>query len=264
MKNLQWMKGLTDNLQVTREGNIVTLWSSGGVRHTVLHLDAPHSPGLEYARNSLLALIFRPEARSLLMLGLGGGAIIHMLRAVRPDLGIDAVEIDPAVIALARKFFHVWTSPHFQIFLDDAASYLPACDKQYDIVILDVYCGDVFPARCATREFFEDVRRRLGDAGVMVVNWMRGNHEAYRRVISDIEACFGRVWILHGIQSKNSLFFAPVRDFDRQDLLEAAARLEITLPFESALVQLAHRLSATRKYPGVSGRLSVAGPACRR
>lgn len=107
MKTLHRVKGLVHDLVVTRDGTVLTLWSPTGVRHTVLDLGAPHLPGLEYARNTLLALAFSPEAESALVLGLGGGSIPRMLLAAKPSLSIDVVEIDPVVLKVARRFFEV-------------------------------------------------------------------------------------------------------------------------------------------------------------
>src|SRR5512138_2053128 len=119
MKTLHRMKGLAHDLVVTRDGTVLTLWAAAGVRHTVVDLGAPHIPGLEYARNTLLALAFSPRADSVLMLGLGGGSIARMLLAARPTMTIDAVEIDPAVEEIARKFFQVEAFPNGHLHLED-------------------------------------------------------------------------------------------------------------------------------------------------
>lgn len=242
MKTLHRTRGLSHDMVVTQEGNKVTLWSASGLQHTVLDLDAPHMPGLEYARNSLLALVFSPRAQSFLMLGLGGGSIPHMLLAARHAATVDAVEIDPEIPELARKFFQLGTSPRFQVYLEDAAVYLACCAKQYDIIILDAYVGDVLPAQCITREFFANARRRLAKEGVLVINWMRGDPERYRSVLSNVEDSIGPVWVLHCYCSRNTLIFASLREVARRELLAEAGRLERELPFASAVARFARRL----------------------
>jgi len=242
MKTLQRAKGLASDLVVTQKGNTVTLWSASGVRHTVLDLGAPHLPGLEYARNVLLSLVFSPQARSFLRLGLGGGSIFHMLHAARPTAQVDAVEIDPAVPDLARKFFHIGDSPQFRIYVEDAAGYLARCEKKYDIIILDAYLGEILPPQCASPVFFQNARQRLTGEGLLVVNWLRGDPDQYRRVVSNIGSAVGHPWVLHGYRSRNTLLFAPLREHDRKALVAGAEQLERELPFARAVVRLARRL----------------------
>ncbi len=227
MKTLHRSRGLHHDLVVTQEGNKVTLWSGSGLRQTVVDLAAPHVPGLEYARNTLLALAFSPRARSFLVLGLGGGSILHMLRRACADASIDAVEIDPEVPRLARRFFQLEPCPRFRIHVEDAAGYLDRCEKQYDVIILDAYVGDALPPQCTTGEFFENARRRLTEEGVFVVNWMIGDHERYKQVLSSLERSIGPLWLLRCYRSRNILIFASMKEISRRELLASAERLEI-------------------------------------
>ncbi len=242
MKTLHRGRGVANDLIVTQQGNTLTLWAGSGLRHTVLDLDAPHMPGLEYARNTLLALAFTPNADSILMLGLGGGSILHMLRAARPHAGVDAIEIDPAILQLARKFFRVGDSSWFKVYLEDAAVYLEHCRRRYDIILVDTYVGASLAAQCTTREFFENARRSLSPHGVLVINWMSSDPQRYRRVLANVEAASGSVWQLHGYRSRNTLIFATARKVERAELLTAADRLERDMSFASAIAPLARRI----------------------
>lgn len=252
MKTLHRTKGLSHDLVVTKKGQTITLWSSAGIRHTVLNLEAPHVPGLEYARNTLAALAFSPRARSFLILGLGGGSIPRMLFAARPDIAIDTVEIDPAVQELARRFFQVAAWPRFQVYLEDAAAFLEHCTAKYDVIMVDAYVGETFPEGCATCEFLSRARGCLNDDGVLVVNWMSGNAGLYQRLLANLDATIGPVWLLAGSKSKNTLLFASIRRSTRQELVTEAGRIEREIPFESSLGRLVQRL---RPLPAAASRV---------
>lgn len=252
MKTLHRIKGLTHDLVVTRKGQTITLWSSAGIRHTVLDLAVPHMPGLEYARNTLAALAFSPRARSFLILGLGGGSIPRMLFAARPGIMIDTVEIDPAVQELARRYFQVDAWPRFKVYLEDAATFLDGCTARYDVIMVDAYVGEQFPERCATREFLGRARGCLNDDGVLVVNWMSGNPGLYQRLLANLDAVTGAVWLLAGSRSKNTLLFAPVRAWTRRELAAEAGRIEREIPFECSLGRLVQRL---RPLPAAASRV---------
>ena len=252
MKTLHRGKGLAHDLVVTKKGQTITLWSSAGIRHTVLDLEAPHVPGLEYARNTLAALAFSPGAQSFLILGLGGGSIPRMLFAARSGVAIDTVEIDPAVRELARRYFQVDAGPRFKVYLEDAVAFLEHCTARYDVIMVDAYVGEQFPERCATREFLSRARGCLNDDGVLVVNWMSGNAGLYQRLLANLDAAIGPVWLLAGSKSKNILLFASMRKATRQELAAEAGRIERELPFESSLARLVQRL---RPLPAAASRV---------
>ncbi len=245
MKTLHRAKGLSHDLVVTRDGSAITLWSGEGVRHTVFDLDFPPVPGLEYAGNTLLALAFNPDPGSILILGLGGGSMLRMFRAARPRASIDAVEIDPAIPEIARRFFQVGDSPGFQIYVEDAATYVERCEKEYDLIILDAYAGDSLPVQCSNLEFFARMRRRLSACGVAVINWMPGDHKRYVELLQHVQSTVGQAWSLRGQRSRNTLLFASIVPASRQALVTVAESLALEIPFPNALPRLAHRLRAT-------------------
>jgi spermidine synthase len=242
MKTLHRVRGLVHDLTVTRDGTTLTLWSESGIRHTVLDLGAPYLPGLEYARDTLLALAFNPASRRALVLGLGGGSIPRMLRAASPSLELDAVEIDPAVLEVGKAYFGIGDAPGLHVYLEDAAAYVARCDKQYDIVILDAYIGNTIAPQCTTRDFLLGVRRALTSDGVFVVNCMNVHSGPFRPFVSHITWEIGPVWVLHGRKSLNAVVFAPIRAIEQNDLVEKAESLEEWLQFKAGLPAMARHL----------------------
>lgn len=240
-KTLCRVRGLFHDLIVTKKGKQITLWSDAGVRHTVFDADAPHIPGLEYARNVLAVLAFCPEARSCLILGLGGGSIPRMLLAALSEIAVDAVEIDPAVVELAARYFEIDTLPRLTVHLEDGAEFLSHCRRQYDIIVIDAYAGGHFPARCASREFLEQARKCLAADGVLVINWLEGGAEMQRTLLTNIEKTIGPVWRLPGVRSRNVLYFATPRQVTRPELAASAAAAERRLPSGIPLTRLVSR-----------------------
>jgi spermidine synthase len=125
---------------------------------------------LLHLRYATLGSAFRPEARKMLMVGLGGGSIPKKLNSELPDLEIDAVDLDPAVIRLAGEYFNLRESRHLRLHAQDGRSFLEGTDDHYGIILLDAFSPDATPFRLATREFFKLARRRLTQNGVVVAN----------------------------------------------------------------------------------------------
>lgn len=245
MKTLHRTKGLVHELKVTREEGLVTLWAAAGVRHTVFDSAAPHQPGLEYARNMLAALAFCPQARSCLVLGLGGGSIPRMLLAARPQMEVDAVEIDPIVLELASRYFEIHELPRFTVHLEDAAEFLRRCPCQYGLIIVDTYVGEKFPDQCATREFILDIRRCLLDDGVLAINWLNEDLQMQENLLKNVKQIVGPVWQLPGLNSSNLLYFAAPGSITHSAVMAAAAAVEPEIPFKNSLKRIARRLRSS-------------------
>src|SRR3954469_9224725 len=58
----------------------------------------------EYLRMMMGALYLGPPPRRVLVIGLGGGSLVTALESVLPQAHIDAVEVDPAVVRVAREY----------------------------------------------------------------------------------------------------------------------------------------------------------------
>jgi len=246
MKTLHRTRGLAHELTVTREGRTVTLWSAGSIRHTVFDSTIPHLPGLEYARNMLATLAFCPQAQSCLVLGLGGGSIPRMMVAARPRIEVEAVEIDPAVVELATRYFGMGALPRLTIHLEDAAAFLRRCTSRYGFVILDTYVGERFPFQCATEEFIRDIRKCLLEDGVLAVNWLSGDYKLRDELVKNLKSTLGHVWQLPCLKSGNVLYFGLTRTATRPEIISAAAAVEAELSFKYSLKRLAMRLRNPR------------------
>jgi len=75
----------------------------------------------------------------------------QFLAAYGADAQIDAVEIDPKIIELGRKYFKMEdasvtpTHPNFQVHADDARYWLATAGKTYDVIGMDAYHQPYIP-----------------------------------------------------------------------------------------------------------------------
>ena len=83
---------------------------------------------------------------------------------------IDAVEIDPEVVKMAKDHFNVKESKNLRIHAQDGRLFLSRTQTQYDIILLDAYFTDSMPFHLATKEFFELAQRKLTPNGIVVAN----------------------------------------------------------------------------------------------
>jgi spermidine synthase len=137
---------------------------------SAMTLKDPTALRLLYSRYTSLGFVFRPDAKKMLLIGLGGGSIPKKLNKEFPNLEIDAVELDPEVIKLAKDHFNVKESRALRLHAQDGRLFLTRTQNQYDIIMLDAYFTDAMPFHLATRQFFELAQRKLTPNGIVVAN----------------------------------------------------------------------------------------------
>jgi spermidine synthase len=137
---------------------------------SAMNLKDPTALRLIYSRYTSLGMVFRPDAKKVLIIGLGGGSIPKKLQKEFPSLEIDVVEIDPEVIQIAKNNFNVRESKSLRLYAQDGRLFLTRAATQYDIILLDAYYSDAMPFHLATKEFFELAQRKLTPNGIIVAN----------------------------------------------------------------------------------------------
>jgi spermidine synthase len=137
---------------------------------SAMDLKDPTKLRLLYSRYTSVGFAFRPDAKKILIIGLGGGSIPKKLQKAFPSLAIDVVEIDPEVVQIAKHQFDVRESKNLRIYTQDGRMFLNRTQNQYDIILLDAYYADAMPFHLATKEFFELAQRKLTANGLIVAN----------------------------------------------------------------------------------------------
>src|SRR6266576_5988148 len=130
----------------------------------------PAALRLIYSRYTSLGFTFRPDAKKMLIIGLGGGSIPKKIQKESPNIEIDAVEIDPEVIRIAKDHFNVKEGKNLRLHAQDGRLFLTRTQNQYDIILLDAYFTDAIPFHLTTKQFFELAQKRLTPNGIIVAN----------------------------------------------------------------------------------------------
>src|SRR5207302_1421513 len=114
-----------------------------------------------------LARAYTTNIHDVLCIGLGVGIV--PMDFANQGLSVDVVEINPAVVPVAARYFNLETNK-LHITIDDGRHFLNRCTKKYDVVVLDAFLGDSSPSHLLTREAFTAVRNVLRPDGVLAIN----------------------------------------------------------------------------------------------
>jgi len=177
------------HIRVVDRGPLRALYFLGDadldVVETVIDRSAPHRLQHAYARAVMAALLYRPEAASGLLVGLGGGAMVRFLNHSFPQVRLDVVEIDPAVVGVAARFFGAGESANTRIHVADGREFLERDRGRYDIILIDAHLhpGTLtdsvgHPASLKSERFFRAVADRLSPGGVVMFNVLSGRESA--------------------------------------------------------------------------------------
>jgi predicted membrane-bound spermidine synthase len=105
---------------------------------------------------------------------LGGGAYTapRTLTHNDPDLIIDVVEIEPELFILAQKYFDLDDVSNITNYVMDARVFLQQYEgEKYDLIFVDVFSTNLAPPfHLTTKEFYEDLAKKLSPDGVIMVN----------------------------------------------------------------------------------------------
>lgn len=234
-----------NNISVVRRGDVVTLWSGSNKQTEIIDRgDRDFTPNLEYSRSSFLSLGFHPDPRSILVLGLGGGAIPTLLHRILAEAVIDVVEIDSEIPAIAREYFYFSMSERLRLYVDDAFYFLRDAKKQYDIVIMDAYIGNQLPETVDSMAFIAEARRAMAPRGVFVANLMSANQSLFKAMLARIEKLFENIRLLPCIISTNTLVFASRKPVLKSEILERMHKLAPVFPFEIKYSRMVSRLES--------------------
>jgi spermidine synthase len=145
-----------------------------------------------------------------LLLGLGAGSVVHLLRKkFKLSMPITAVEIDPVVLELGRKYFGLNDYPALNIVNQDAFNYARDCKGTFDLIVIDLFINDVVPGKFHTREFIADLKRISNAGTIILFNKMLSSDDAelgYSDLVKDMSNEFDSVssqtYEVNGITNK--------------------------------------------------------------
>ncbi len=211
-------KSLYRDIHVTDNGTLRCLTfrrSVGHNRQTCMDLKDPYHLVFNYTRMMLGAIAMKPDPERVLIIGLGGGTLPMALRDIYPDLHMDVVEIDPAVVKVAREFFDYEEDEKLKTYAEDGRVFVKKAlldGAAYDLIMLDAFEDEYIPEHLLTLEFLEEVRSLLAPSGVVAANTF-SRSGLYPYESATYEAAFGS---FYNLKSNNRVIWA--QDGELKDL----------------------------------------------
>jgi spermidine synthase len=206
------------------------------LRHSYVDLDDPTHLEFWYARavaGAVDAVAGADRPLEALHVGGGGFTIPRWIEATHPGSRSLVLELDPAVVQLARDELGLRTGADLQVRTGDARLGLgDLADASYDVVVGDAFGGLAVPWHLTTREFAAELERVLRPDGVYAVNVIDHPPLSLARAeAATLREVFGHVAViappggLAGLEGGNLVLVASSAPLDAA-VLQRAARAE--------------------------------------
>lgn len=210
-KVLEEAKSDYNHIVVTEQGVVRTMYFVvNGTHYIESRLNRGHedSLDLDYTRTMMSAFLVQPQVKRFLMIGFGGGQITNYLFRKFEGIEIDAVDIDPEVIRLARKYFDVPDSPRYRTHAADGRVFVEdSADQRWDVILLDAFRGVFVPMHLKTVEYYQQLAQHLTPDGVVAAN-LHSRTEAYKHDRNTFAAVFDRVYPFYSESKRQTAFVA--------------------------------------------------------
>ena len=148
-------------------------------QHTLLVEGIPQSGGIvaQIWKKGVKKLPNLGKVPNVLLLGLGGGTVVNLLKKRWPQTRILAVEIDPQIVVIGRTYFGLDKIPGLKIITDDAFKVVSGKkagieEGKFDLVLVDVYLGKKLPGFVGEEDFISQLKKLLSSKGIIVFNYL--------------------------------------------------------------------------------------------
>lgn len=165
-------------------------------------------------------IINKSGARSLLVLGSGGGDLVA--GGLDRNIKIDLVDIDPGITQFAEKYFGFSSADYRKLYIDDARHFLTTTDKKYDLIFVDLARGVHTPYYMYSWEALTLAKSRLSENGLMIMHILGGvgeNDSSMASIVKTAETVFPSVAALTANPNENVdyLMYASLDDSYRPE-----------------------------------------------
>lgn len=128
---------------------------------------------LQFAVDTL-GILKEKNIRSVLVLGVAGGTIIHMLHTLYPHAQITGVDIDGTMIEIGKKYFGLGDISKLSLIEADAKDFVRRSKKNaYDCIVIDLFIGREIPEFVSNINFIRGVKKLLSPSGFVFINFLK-------------------------------------------------------------------------------------------
>lgn len=209
---------------IADDGGMRSLYFGDDALQSCIRLDQPDALIMEYSQAMMSVLLFRTYPRAVLLIGLGGCALVHFILRAVPECAVDVVEIRQKVIDLARDFFLLpEQNPKLRVIHGAGQDFITgqgAHTGDYDLILVDAFDEGGPAAALMERAFLTACRGRLDRDGIFAINLWNRPKDNFPSMYASIRKVFGNntLKLLLGEAYQNAIVLATADPSTFSDL----------------------------------------------
>ena len=159
-------------LEIVDEDDHRSLYFAGNILQSRISFSTPAALSLLYTRYMMGALLVQPEPAHVLLIGVGGGALVRFLHHHFPHCAVDAVDCSQQIIRMAVGYFRMPDKAPITIHCCDGHAFLAAKRPHlpYDLILVDAFDEKGMAGTIYTGDFFRLCLESLSLEGVLSCN----------------------------------------------------------------------------------------------
>ena len=194
------------SLSIVQNTETVELRSDTNALHSVINLKNPQKLALRNLEYLMGVLLFIPAPKQILILGTGGGSLIHFLRHHYPLSRITSIDNDLDLQQLMRQKMLLPVADEKLLYLiDDASSYLQNCDQQFDLILVDIFSGSQSPGWLLDSPARHQIHSLLTDQGAVAYNLLVDSDHDFKHFLQNLNVLF-----------KQQTLYLPIEDLENR------------------------------------------------
>lgn len=211
------MRGFTgsanDSVDVSETDGVRSLHLGSVTIQSAMRIRDPFALELTYTRGMMCCLLFNPQIKHVLAIGLGGGSIAKYIHAYCPEIVSKVIELNPKIIQIARSQFYVpENDERLEVIEGDGLQYLAEHTHATDVLLIDAFDSNGIPPDFCSQDFFDQCANTLKSDGMLAIN-LWGSDKKFDVYLQRIEQSFdGRVLTLPTGKPGNVAVFGFKRD----------------------------------------------------
>lgn len=175
-------------VEVVDAHGVRSLHFGSSPKQSAMALAEPERLELSYVRAMLAGLMFAPDPRRVLLLGLGGGSLAKFLLEHFPECRVEVVESRAAVVEAARRFFGLPEDPRLVIHIADGVEFVRRAAREgalpYEHVFVDIYDDRGLVPAVNEAGFFAAGAGLVAPGGVFALNLWGSQQESFRESVA--------------------------------------------------------------------------------
>ena len=209
-----------NDLSIKTNANKLELRTNTDALQSVIDLDHPEKLSLKNLEYMVAVLLFIPQPERILLLGTGGGSLVHFLRYHYPDSHLTSVDIDGELLDLMQnKMLLPKADEHLTYVIDDASSYLEHCDQQFDLILVDIFIGDQSPSWLLGADSMQRLHTLLSTTGAAAYNLLIDCESEFNLYYRDLRDVFSQQTLCIPVEGyDNTIAYGLRYSPDEQDM----------------------------------------------